>query len=235
MKSNIISFKRAMSRRAPNPACVIFILAVLSAGNTCFGFDDEGFQYWSTTKASLDLDKDWKLGYEEEFRIGDDGGNLYYHHSDLGLVYKGLSRSIDLGVNYRQIQEKDGKDKWRPEYRPHFNVTLKNKLFGLDVSDRSRFEHRARETSKDIWRYRNKLSIELPFEFAALKLQPYLADEVFFDMNDKGYNTNRLYSGVSFELSKNTTGDIYHLWQTKRSGGGWQDISVLGTKLVFHF
>jgi len=120
-------------------------------------------------------------------------------------------------------------------WRCSINITLKNKLLGLDVSDRSRFEYRARETSKDIWRYRNKLSIKLPFELAGLKLQPYLADEVFFDMNDKGYNKNRLYSGVSFKLCKNTTGDIYHVWQTKRSGGEWRDISALGTKLVFRF
>jgi len=235
VKCNIVSIKKASSSRSPNPSCIIFILAVLSAGDVCFGFDDEGFQYWSTAQTYFDLDKNCKLAYEEEFKLGDDGGNLYYHHSDLGVVYKGLSRSIDLGVNYRQIQEKDSQDKWRPEYRPHFNVTLKNKLFGLDVSDRSRIEYRARENSKDIWRYRNKLSIEVPLEIADLKLRPYLADEVFFDLNDKGYSTNRLYSGLAVELSKNTIGDIYFLWQTKRSGGEWQNISVLGTKLVFRF
>jgi len=86
----------------------------------------------------FDIEKDWKITFEEEFRLGDDAGHLYYHHSDLGFVYKSLADWIDLGVNYRKAFEKDSKDKWRQENRPHLNVTLKGKLLGLDLSDRSR-------------------------------------------------------------------------------------------------
>lgn len=103
------------------------------------------------------------------------------------------------------------------------------------MSDRSRLEYRDREIKKDIWRYRNKLTIRLPLEFTELKLKPYLADEVFINLDEEGYNRNRLYGGVSFELSKNLTGDIFYLWQSSRSGGGRKDINVLGTALKFHF
>jgi len=193
------------------------------------------FQYWSSANVSLDIDKDWKITFAEEFRLGDDAGHLYYHHSDLGFVYKSLADWIDLGVNYRKVFERDSKDKWRQENRPHLNVMLKGKLFGLDLSDRSRFEYRDRENKKDLWRYRNKVSVKLPLELTSLKLQPYLADEVFINFDEEDFNKNRLYAGLSLKLSKNIKGEVYYLWQSSKSGGDWKNINVLGTGLKFYF
>jgi len=210
-------------------------IAVLLISDVCFASDGGDFQYWSAAKASFDIDKDWKGTFEEEFKFGDDAGRLYYHHCDLGFVYKGFSDWIDLGFNYRQAFEKNGDGEWSRENRPHLNVTLKGKLFDLDLSDRSRLEYRDRENKKDIWRYRNKFTVKLPLELTELKLQPYLADEVFINFDEEGFNKNRVYSGVSFKLSENIAGEVYYLWQSSKSGGNWEDINVIGTKLKFYF
>lgn len=214
---------------------VVTAMTVLLSGEVCFASDDGDFQYWSKAGVSFDIDKDWEFTFEEEFRFGDDAGDFYHHHSDFGFVYKNFTDWMDLGFNYRQVFEKDSKGKWRRENRPHLNVTLKGKLFGLDLSNRSRLEYRDRENKKDIWRYRNKLTVKLPLELTELKLQPYLADEVFINLDKEGYNRNRLYGGVSFKLSKNIKGDIYYLWQSSESSGGWNDINVIGTQLKFQF
>ena len=214
---------------------IVTVIAIVLISEVCFAYDDEGFQWWSTAGVSYDINKDWKVTFEEEFRLGDDGGHLYYHHSDLGFVYKSLADWIDLGFNYRQAFEKDNKGEWREENRPHLNITLKGKLFDLDLSDRSRFEYRDRENKKDLWRYRNKFTVKFPLELTKLKLQPYLADEVFINFDEEGYNRNRLYSGASFKLSKNLEGNIFYLWQSSRSGGRWKDINVLGAGLKYRF
>jgi len=214
---------------------IVTVIAIVLISEVCFAYDDEGFQWWSTAGVSYDINKDWKVTFEEEFRLGDDGGHLYYHHSDLGFVYKSLADWIDLGFNYRGVFEKDSKGEWRQENRPHLNITLKGKLFDLDLSDRSRFEYRDRENKKDLWRYRNKFTVKLPLELTKFKLQPYLADEVFINFDEEGYNRNRLYSGASFKLSKNLEGNIFYLWQSSRSGGDWKDINVLGVGLKYHF
>jgi len=167
--------------------------------------------------------------------MGDKAGNLYYQHTDVGFVYKGLTDRIDLGFNYRQIFEDDSKGEQRREDRPHLNFTLKGKLSGISISDRSRFEFRCREKKEDVWRYRNKITFKLPFELTALKLKPYLADELFFDLDKKGYNRNRLYGGVSFGFTKSIKGEVYYLWQSSRSGSGRENINVIGTKLKFYF
>ncbi len=210
---------------------------ILLTSHTIFAFDKGDFQYWSNAGASVDINNDWKATFEEEFRIGDNISRLYYHHSDVGFVYSGLADWLDLGFNYKQVYEKDtgGFGKWREEHRPHFNVTVKGKLFGLDVSDRSRIEYRDLENTKDYWRYRNKATVKLPFRLTFLKLQPYLADEVFFSSNGKGFDRNRFYSGLTLPLLKGVSGDIYYMFQSSKSGSELKDINVLGTALRFSF
>jgi len=150
-------------------------------------------------------------------------------------MYSGLAKWIDLGFNYRQVFEKDSKGQWKQENQPNINVTLKGKLLGLDVSDRSRIEYRDLEDRKDLWRYRNKVAVKLPFELTELKLHPYIADEIFIPLNDDNVNKNRFYAGVSLKLTKNLKGDIYYLWESSRGTSDWTDINVLGTALKFSF
>ncbi len=211
------------------------VFAVFPSG-ACFAYDDGDFQWWTAASASFDINKDWKCTFEEEFRLGDDAGELYYHHSDLGFVYGSLADWIDLGFNYRLVFARaDSESEWKQENRPHLNVTLKGKLFGLGVSNRARFEYRDREDQEDHWRYRNKFTIKVPVELTALKLKPYVADEVFVPLNDDNISINRVYAGVSFDVLENMTGEVFYLWQASRAPGDWNDTNVLGTRLKFSF
>ena len=109
---------------------------------------------------------------------------MFYHHWDLGFAYEGLAEWLSVGLNFRQMFEQDSKGIWRQENRPHLNVILKGNLFDCSVSNRSRLEYRDKEVSEDLWRYRNKTTLKFPFELTALKLQPYVADEVFIDAGE---------------------------------------------------
>ena len=213
---------------------VAFVVITLVSG-ICFAYSDEGFQYWSGASASVNINKDWKVTVEQELRMGDDGGNLYYEHSDLGFVYKGLADWVDLSFNYRQIYEKDGKDHWQPENRPHLNLTFKGRMFNLPVSNRSRLEFRDLDNKEDVWRYRNKIEVRFPWKFTAFELQPYLGDDVFIDLDEEDFTKNWLFSGVSFKLLENLKGEIYYMWQASKSKKEWKDVHILGTRLKFSF
>jgi len=217
---------------------VLFMAAltiVVLVAPICFGYEDEGFQWWTTTSATVDLNDNWKCVFDQEFRLGDDGGNLYYEHSDLGLVYSGLADWIDLGANFRLIYEKDSSDHFQRENMPHLNVTFKANLFDCQLSTRSRFEFRDRTNKDDVWRYRNKFAVKLPFELTVLKFKPYLSEEIFVTMNDDNIGKSRLAFGATFPLSKKVDADVFYMWQATRSGGEWLDINVLGTGLKFKF
>jgi hypothetical protein len=228
--------KMSKANKAPN-IILSTIAALFFFSGVCLGYDDGDFQYWSTATFSFDLNNDWKVDFSEEFRFGDDGGELYHYFSDLGFTYKSLAEWIDVGFNFRLIRERaDSKSEWKTENRPHLNVSLKGKLFDLGITNRSRFEYRDREDSEDFWRYRNKTTIKFPFELTDFKLRPYVAEEIYVDMRgDNIINRNRFYSGFSFKLSKNLDSNIFYLWQTSKSGGEWKDLHILGTQLIFKF
>ncbi|MHC4737392.1 MAG: DUF2490 domain-containing protein [Planctomycetota bacterium] len=210
------------------------IITVLTSG-ICFAVDDNDFHYWSSVSLSFDIHKDWKAIVTEELRLIESAGNLAYHHTEAGFVYSGLADWLDLGFDYRHIYGKDSSGTWSEEHRPQLNAILKGNLLGIDFTNRSRFEFRDRQNKDDGWLYRNKLTLKFPMELTALKLKPYIADEVFFILDEADYTANRLYAGFSIDLAKNLKGKIFYMWQTARVSGADIDINVIGTNLTFSF
>ena len=211
------------------------VIAVWLPGECCFGFEDGDFQFWQTAVASLDLNQDWTMAVEEQLRFGNDAGHLYYHHTDLGFVYGGLADWIDLGFNFKEIFLEDIHGRWSRENRPHLNITFKGRLGTLDWTDGSRFEYRDRETEEDLWRYVNRLKVKLPWEFTRFKFRPYVADFVFINFEGRAFEQNRIFSGVSFELTRDMESELYYFWQSARFDDQWQDMSALGLQLKIYF
>ncbi len=214
--------------------CAVFAGAVLFSAGAAFAGDKGDLQIWETIDIPVKLNEQWSVNFQEEFRNEGQTG-LYYHHTDVGLVYKGIADWIDLGLNFRKVYKEDSSGTWRQENRPHINVTFKKKIFGLAMSDRNRFEYRDVEKSDDLWRYRNMLKAAFPLEVFGQKIGGYVADEVFVDMSKKGFSANRLYAGIDFKLAENVGSSIYYIWQTSRSTGEWDDIQVVGAKLKYAF
>ena len=218
-----------------NYLLLIALIFVLPAAAGALAADSGDLQWWTATGISFDLDKDWLVSAEEEFRFENDAGNLFYQHTDLGLTYKGFADGFDLGLNFRQIDQKDSSGTWRNENRPHINLTLKNKLLGLDLSNRARLEYRDREVAEGSWRYRHKATIKFPLQISKWKLQPYMADEIFINLGEDNVSKNRLYSGFSFKVSQNLKGSLFYLWQRSKVSGGWRDANIIGTSLKLYF
>ncbi|MBN2482800.1 MAG: DUF2490 domain-containing protein [Candidatus Omnitrophica bacterium] len=200
----------------------------------CAAFDDGDFQYWNNESISWKVNENWKVTLEEELRFGDDGGNIYYQHSDLGVVYSGIASWLDVGVNYRYVRE-ERNSRWKDDSQPHLNATVKWSRFGFSLSDRSRFEYREREDAEDYWRYRNNFTVKLPWKFTRFEIRPFVADEIFYDFDAETLNKNRFFSGISFKITKQVSGDIFYLWETSEKNEKWNDLHVLGTKIKLNF
>lgn len=199
-----------------------------------FSFDDGDFQYWNTETLSKKINDQWKISLENEFRWGNNAGNPYYNHSDLGVNYSGAAKWLNLGLSYRHVREEKSGG-WKIENRPHINVAIAWKLLGMSFNDRSRFEYRMQENADDYWRYRNKASVKLPLKLTKFEIQPYLASEIFYDFDLNTLNRGRFYGGFSFKVCKNLKGEIYYLLQKSESSDKWNDTNVLGTKLKLDF
>ena len=142
---------------------------------------------------------------------------------------------MDLGFNYRQVFFKDSAGDWRRENRPHVNVTLKTEVNDFALSSRSRLEFRDREIKKDIWVYRHKATIKMPYKLTKLKLQPYIADEVFINLDKSEYVANTLYSGFSLTSTTQIKSEHFYIWKSGKSGGDSTYINVIGAQLKLYF
>jgi hypothetical protein len=93
-------------------------------------------------------------------------------------------------------------------------------------------EYRHFDYQTDSWRYRNKLTMKLPWKFTRIEIQPYLADEIFVGFGGiSQFNQNRFSSGLLMNLTKNIKAEIYYMLQSTKGSGKWLDANVLGTKL----
>jgi len=229
--------KETPIRRLHGASVYLFVLlASLSfCDGICFASSDRDFQLWSTFGASFDVNRDWSAAVEEMLKFGDDAGNLYYQHTDLGFTYNSLADWIDIGFNYKQVYVELTDDRWGTERRPHFNVTFKGRLGSLDFSDRSRFEYRDKEYGDDLWRYLNKFEVNLPCEFTRFKLRPYVSDQVYINMDGSGFERNRIYTGLTFELSEDIESELYYVHQWYECLGRWEELDALGLQLKFLF
>ncbi|MBI1882597.1 MAG: DUF2490 domain-containing protein [Chlamydiae bacterium] len=199
---------------------------------------DGDFQYWNTEAIEGKMTDQWKAYAEAEFRFGDNVSEFYYQHTQLEIAYK-ITDWLELAPAYRQVWElftstKEEDDDWFTEYRPMLNATLKHKWEGWDISDRNRLEFREFEVKDDAIRYRNKLTLKSPWKWTHLGINPFIADEVFFQ-EDAGFNRNRLQVGVGMKIIEHLEGELYYLWQTSEKGDEWIDFHVIGTKLKFKF
>jgi hypothetical protein len=210
-------------------AAGLFLMAISSA----YSYDDGDFQVWHTETQEKEINNSLKVGLEEEVRFGGSASELYYHHYDLGFV-KSINKNLDIGVNYRQVYEKKS-GKFKEENRPHINAVLKTSFLGCQIDDRNRFQYRHFDYKADLWQYRNKLTVRLPFKFSRFEFKPYISDEVFIDLDDNGLSRNRFYSGLAFKLFKDLKGEIYYLLQSSKGATHWTDANVLGTKVKLSF
>lgn len=199
-----------------------------------YAYDDGDFQIWNTDVEELKINDKTKIALEEEFRWGDNANQFYYHHYDLGLSYA-LNKHLNVGGGYRQVYElKSGS--FKPEEEPYVVATLSGKLQGFSFDDRNRLEYRHFNYQADSWRYRNKLTMKLPWKFTKMEIQPYLSDEVLVSFGTiSQLNENRFSPGLAFNLTKNLKGEIYYMLRSVKGTDTWVDTNVLGVKLKLTF
>jgi hypothetical protein len=214
----------------------VFICLSLIASASAFAYKDGDWQYWNTESVTVKLTDKIDAYVEEEFRFGGDISEFYYQHSHLQLDFK-ITDWFTLAPAYRQVFELDTmKDNWFTEYRPMVNGTVKWKCENWDFSNRVRISYRMFDIDKDdVWRFRNKLTIKTPWKWTALKINPWVADEIFLEENQSGVYRNRLYAGVGLKLTEHIKGDVFYLWQASEKGSSWTDYNVIGTKLKIVF
>lgn len=209
---------------------LILVIVWVACIKVCAGARD--FQYWNTESFEAGLGADLVVRARTEFRFKEGRPAFFHHGTDLGM---GLfsSRRLAFSINYRQVREKKGHRWWR-EHRPHIGGTIGLGWRSFKLQGRSRLERREWDHKDDTWRYRSKMSVEFPPEWAILGFRPYMADEIFVDREGRGVSQNRLSLGFKVRSKRRLAADAYYL-RLDRDRGGRRGSNVLGNGLSLIF
>jgi len=189
------------------------------------------WEFWTHYELVNSVNDNLDFKVKPELRYNDDFSNHYYTHFDLGLDWK-IKDWFILSPYYRHVEEKKS-GVWTVEYRPHLSGTLKWEFLGLSFSDRNMLEFRIKEDDES-FRYRNKLTLSLP-EVTSFGIQPYVAEEPFYDFDVGQLNKNRLYAGCAFKMSKNLKAGLFYILESRKKSSNWTNVNVLGISLQYRF
>lgn len=186
---------------------------------------------WQAAKVSKPLNDKYTLSMEGDLRSQNMGEELKYFHGDAGISFPLVSK-LKLSVNFREVFEWKG-DSWVQEHRPHGTISTKFDFGLLGVSARSRFEYRMKQDKDPVIRNRDMVSIKIGKGFTPLKLVPYIADEIFYDMEESELNRNRLSVGIEIKCFQFVKTAVYFLQQNDLKNDDWESTNVVGMKFSF--
>ena len=187
-------------------------------------------QFWHAEKITQSFSDKLSLTFEDDFRSESFGENNYYFHGDVGLKYK-LSSAIFFNANFREVFENKSSG-WVQEHRPHGTVSMKKKIGLISTTGRIRMEYRIKDSGSS-FRNRNMVSVDLGSGWTSLKVIPYFAGEMFYDLSSNEINRNRFYIGCKIKNLTRFKPTIYFMQQRNLKNNEWDTIGVLGIKISF--
>ena len=183
-------------------------------------------QFWTTFNANIRLTPQSSLQTFAETRAGEEGDYLLWR-AGAAFSYQALRRIkrpdadleeedrhyIVLGGGYEYIRTHE-RGTSVGEHRVGVQFTPKRTVgAGLLLQNRNRFEFRWKDDGYS-FRYRNKLTLDRPFQAGKAVVIPYASGELFWDRNVRAWNQRRYALGVRMPYKKSLMFDTFYLRKT---------------------
>ncbi len=210
------------------PAKLLIVLCFVHvAAARVPGQDDEDTQSWNELQVSIPLAERVDLLLLSTARVGRNIRSLVEGRIGAGLNFH-LTRAMSFSPTYQHIETRDSAGRFRTEHRVSLRGTFKFPTKGFGLSHRSIIELRYRAAGNS-WRYRPSVTFEkeLPRHLLG-QAKLFLTEEPFYVSTTKRFARNRFSVGVSKQINKHLTLDVYYL----RQSDGFShpgDLNVIGT------
>lgn len=187
--------------------------------------EQDDIQSWNDVQLTVPMTKQFDFWTSVTMRFGKNITRLNDGRYAIGFIYK-PDKSWTVQPFYWYINARNSRGQFRNENRLNLRIGYRFPIKSLGLSHRSTFEYRIRNTGNS-WRYRPSLTFEkdLPKKFNG---KFYLTEEVFYDSALDKFSRNRFTVGVTKNISKKLSVDLYFMRQNdgnSRPG----DLSVVGT------
>jgi len=216
---------------------IFLIGAYLSMTSAAQAEVNPRYRYSNTFVKSFN--QDWSAFLYQEFDTDNHGHpDLNAIDQELGLVYSGAARWLDLGMAMGRYDGKSGAN-WDDINFPFQFITLKWAGCGVEVSDRNRVEEEYPEHGAYDTRYRNDLTLATAKKWTPFELQPFISDEIFYDFDARYLAEDQLIIGFNFKVTKNITAALSYMMDESHIRGAnkdfWKDqpMAILTTTISF--
>lgn len=188
-------------------------------------------QSWNDVQLTIPLGKKVDFLVQGTLRLGGSLSKAVDERWGFGFNYK-LNRYVTLNELHFHREARPPNGRHEVEERLTLGAALRKPIGKFALIDRNWFERRWRQPQVDVWRYRNRVQLEHPFEIRKAKFTWFVSDEVFYDWSLHDWVRNRFAVGASHPFNNHFTGDLYYLRQNDghtRPG----DVNVIGTVMRF--
>lgn len=209
---------------------LLFILAALAAcstAQTSATQDDEDPQSWNDVQLTVPMSKQVDVFARLTMRFGQSASQLSEGRFGGGYVWKPV-KSFSISPFYFFIKTRNTAGRLVNENRLNLAATYHFPFKSFGLSHRSTYESRIRAPANS-WRYRAMLTVDKDLPESVLrKTKWFVADEAFYDSRTEKFSRNRFSVGITKEISKELTLDLYY---TRQNDGFSHpgDLNILGS------
>lgn len=186
---------------------------------------------WTKFQISKKIHQKVKINFKTELRYANPFDH-YFNYFDLGASWK-IKKWMTVSANFRHITKESG-DAWLKEYWPYADLKLAKPIRLFSIANRSRLEIRYREKKDDLYLYRNKVELKFP-KCINRKLQPFLADDIFYDLKNTDVYRNRIHIGSRICISQNIGSSISYIFENTWKSNIRSDRNILYLELKYEF
>jgi hypothetical protein len=207
------------------------ILLVFLWCNISFANYDGDWQFRAQGIINKDFNDKYRLqiGQQTHFGKENTSHHLFKSITDLGFWYW-VNKHIIINIDYKQEYTREEKT-WFLEKRPHFIIRIRWEVMEFRIETKNRLEFRFKEDSNFENRYRNRIWIRKPIRCFGLIFQPYIMDELFFNLHSDGFNRNRISLGIQTRLGV-IQPELFGFWQKTDESGLWINEFTTGIKII---
>ena len=181
---------------------------------------EKDFQMWTELGIKKEINKDFSLSLNQEFRFNENASTFDKWHSTFGLEYD-ITKYVRMRVMYRYSQNKDLEKGFEVAHRYLSDVILRKKVKRFNLSYRLRYQmdYEKDFTGEALYMDSQALRSRFMFKYNIRKnpLTPYTSYEFLYRLNNPYGNSierNRITIGIDYNLTDNLSANLYYRYQT---------------------
>jgi opacity protein-like surface antigen len=178
------------------------------------------------------LSGDWFIISRSNLATRDGVDDNFFGYTGAGLGYQ-ISREWSVRAGYRHAWFRPGNE-WLQEDRPWVEAYYARMITDFRLSSRSRVEFRLFDYRDNDVRFRNNLTLDLPWKMSPLRLQPYVEEEFFYSFDNERIDMNWLGGGLSWKPAKGMKLKLGYRWNYFRVGDDFQNRNTLVGGMNFY-